>query len=219
MFPVSDVIPSRTTPYVTISIILLNTLAFLFEWQLTDRELELFLLQHGAVPAYLTLPSIFTSMFLHGGWLHFGGNMLYLWIFGDNVEDRFGHGRFLAFYLFCGGVAVFGQVAITPYSMVPMIGASGAIAGVMGAYFVLYPHSRVLTAIFIFFFLDLVEIPAIFFLGIWFLMQLFNGVGSIGASASTTGGVAFWAHVFGFLAGLLCGLFARMREPAHAEYW
>jgi membrane associated rhomboid family serine protease len=219
MFPVSDVIPSRTTPYVTISIILLNTLAFFFEWQLTDRELELFLLQHGAVPASLTLPSIFTSMFLHGGWLHFGGNMLYLWIFGDNVEDRFGHGRFLAFYLFCGAVAVFGQVAITPYSMVPMIGASGAIAGVMGAYFVLYPHSRVLTAIFIFFFLDLVEIPAIFFLGIWFLMQLFNGVGSIGASASTTGGVAFWAHVFGFLAGLLCGLFARMREPARAEYW
>ena len=218
MFPVSDVIPSRTTPFVTISIILLNTLAFLFEWQLSDRELELFLLQYGAVPAYLALPSIFTSMFLHGGWLHFGGNMLYLWIFGDNVEDRFGHGRFLAFYLFCGAFAVFGQVMVTPNSMVPMIGASGAIAGVMGAYFVLYPHSRVLTAIFIFFFFDLVEIPAIFFLGIWFLMQLFNGVGSIGASASTTGGVAFWAHIFGFLGGLLCGIFARMREPARAEY-
>ena len=179
MFPVSDVIPSRTTPYVTIGIILLNTFAFLFEWQMSDRELQLFLLEYGAVPAYLSLPSILTSMFLHSGWLHFGGNMLYLWIFGDNVEDRLGHGWFLAFYLFCGAIAVFGQVAMNPDSLVPMIGASGAIAGVMGAYFVLYPHSRVLTAVFILFFLDLVEIPAIFFLGIWFLMQLFSGVGSL----------------------------------------
>jgi membrane associated rhomboid family serine protease len=219
MFPVSDVIPSRTTPYITVTIILLNTLAFLFEWQLSDRELEAFLLQYGAVPAYLSLPSILTSMFLHSGWLHFGGNMLYLWIFGDNVEDRFGHGRFLLFYLFCGAIAVFGQVAMTPYSLVPMIGASGAIAGVMGAYFVLYPHSRVLTAVFIFFFLDLVEIPAIFFLGIWFLMQLFSGVGSIGGSASTGGGVAFWAHIFGFLTGLGFGLLGRRRDPARVQYW
>jgi membrane associated rhomboid family serine protease len=219
MFPVSDVIPSRTTPYVTIALILLNTLAFLFEWQLSDRELESFLLQYGAVPAELSPLSIVTSMFLHSGWLHFGGNMLYLWIFGDNVEDRFGHGRFLAFYLFCGVMAVLGQVVITPYSLVPMIGASGAIAGVMGAYFVLYPHSRVLTAVFIFFFLDLVEIPAIFFLGIWFLMQLFSGVGSIGASG-TTGGVAFWAHIFGFLTGLVFGLLGRWRESARAQqYW
>jgi membrane associated rhomboid family serine protease len=218
MFPVSDVIPSRTTPYVTIGIILLNTFAFLFEWQMTDRELQLFLLDYGAVPAYLSLPSVLTSMFLHGGWLHFAGNMLYLWIFGDNVEDRLGHGRFLAFYLFCGAMAVFGQVAMNPYSLVPMIGASGAIAGVMGAYFVLYPHSRVLTAVFILFFLDLVEIPAIFFLGIWFLMQLFSGVGSIGASAAS-GGVAFWAHIVGFLSGLVVGLLLRWREAARPQYW
>ena len=218
MFPVSDVIPSRTTPYVTIGIILLNTFAFLFEWQMSDRELQLFLLEYGAVPAYLSLPSILTSMFLHSGWLHFGGNMLYLWIFGDNVEDRLGHGWFLAFYLFCGAIAVFGQVAMNPNSLVPMIGASGAIAGVMGAYFVLYPHSRVLTAVFILFFLDLVEIPAIFFLGIWFFMQLFSGVGSIGAS-SAGGGGAFWAHIAGFLTGLTVGLFQRWRDSTRPQYW
>ena len=157
-------------------------------------------------------------MFLHSGWLHFGGNMLYLWIFGDNVEDRLGHGWFLAFYLFCGAIAVFGQVAINPDSLVPMIGASGAIAGVMGAYFVLYPHSRVLTAVFILFFLDLVEIPAIFFLGIWFFMQFFSGVGSIGAS-SAGGGVAFWAHIAGFLTGLTVGLFQRWRDSTRPQYW
>ena len=218
MFPVSDVIPSRTTPYVTIGLIALNTIAFLFEWQMSDRELQVFLMQFGAVPADFTWPSVFTSMFLHSGWLHFGGNMLYLWIFGDNVEDRFGHGRYLAFYLFCGAIAVVGQTAMNPHSLVPMIGASGAIAGVMGAYFVLYPHSRVLTAVFILFFLDLVEIPAIFFLGIWFLMQLFSGVGSIGASAAN-GGVAFWAHIAGFLTGVAFGLFRRWRDSAQPQYW
>jgi membrane associated rhomboid family serine protease len=218
MFPVSDVIPSRTTPYVTISLILINTLAFLFEWQLSNRELQLFLREFGAVPAYLSASSVLTSMFLHGGWLHFGGNMLYLWIFGDNVEDRFGHGRFLAFYLFCGTIALFGQVSFNPYSLVPIIGASGAIAGVMGAYFVLYPHSRVLTAVVIVFFFDLVEIPAIFFLGVWFLMQLFSGVGSIGAPGAG-GGVAFWAHVAGFVTGLAFGLFRRWRDSGRASYW
>jgi membrane associated rhomboid family serine protease len=219
MFPVSDVIPSRTTPYVTVGLIALNAFAFLYEWQMTDRELHRFVLQYGVVPAYFSFASVFTSMFLHSGWLHFGGNMLYLWIFGDNVEDRFGHVGFLVFYLFCGTVAVLGQVAMNPYSLVPMIGASGAIAGVMGAYFVLYPHSRVLTAVFIFFFLDLVEIPAIFFLGVWFLMQLFNGVGSIGAQASMGGGVAFWAHIAGFVTGLAFGAFGRYRDSARRRYW
>ena len=218
MFPVSDVIPSRTTPYVTVGLIVLNTLAFLFEWQMSDRELQRFLMVYGAVPAYLSAPSILTSMFLHGGWLHFGGNMLYLWIFGDNVEDRFGHGRFLAFYLFCGAIAVFGQVSAHPDSLVPMVGASGAIAGVMGAYFVLYPHSRVLTAVFILFFIDLIEVPAIFFLGIWFLMQLFSGVGSLGATGPG-GGVAFWAHVSGFVTGLFFGLFRRWRDSVRPGYW
>src|SRR4029453_1327901 len=119
-----------------------------------------------------------SSMFLHAGWLHFLGNMLYLWIFGDNVEDRFGHFGFLLFYLGCGALAAVAQVLVHPNSAVPMVGASGAIAGVMGAYFVLYPHSRVLAVVFIVLFLDIVEIPAIFFLGFWFLMQLFSGVGS-----------------------------------------
>ena len=218
MFPVSDVIPSRTTPYVTIGLIVANALAFLYELQMTDRELQVFVLRHGAVPAFLSLPSILTSMFLHSGWLHVGGNMLYLWIFGDNVEDRFGHLPFLAFYLICGAFAVAGQIVMNPYSLVPMIGASGAIAGVMGAYFVLYPHSRVLTAVFILFFLDLIEIPAIFFLGIWFLMQLFSGVGSIGAHAAS-GGVAFWAHVAGFVAGAFFGGIGRLRDRAMQRYW
>jgi membrane associated rhomboid family serine protease len=210
MFPVSDVIPSRTTPVVTVVIIILNAIAFLFELTLSDRELDEFVHAFGVVPAYFSWIAVLTSMFLHGGWLHFLGNMLYLWIFGDNVEDRLGHLRYLVFYLFCGAIAALGQTITNPYSTIPMVGASGAIAGVMGAYFVLYPHSRVLTAVFIFFYLDLVEIPAIFFLGIWFFMQLFSGVGSIGADAAS-GGVAFWAHVGGFIAGAGLGAVVRTR--------
>jgi rhomboid family protein len=224
MFPVSDVIPSRTTPFVTIGIIILNTLAFLYELTLSEQDLQVFTQVYGVVPAYFSAVPVVTSMFLHGGWLHFGGNMLYLWIFGDNVEDKLGHGQYLVFYLLCGTAAVFGQTLMNPHSLVPMIGASGAIAGVMGAYFVLYPHSRILTAVFIFFFLDLIEIPAIFFLGIWFLMQLFSGVGSIGARAAE-GGVAFWAHVAGFATGVIFGGVTRMRENARQQqsrqqqYW
>jgi membrane associated rhomboid family serine protease len=150
-------------------------------------------------------------MFLHGGWMHIIGNMLYLWIFGDNIEDQLGHVGFLVFYLAAGALAAVGQVVINPDSMVPMVGASGAIAGVMGAYFVLYPESRILTAIFIFFFFDLVEIPAIFFLGIWFLMQLLSGVGSLGVSNAAAGGTAFFAHIGGFIAGLLVGGVLRIR--------
>ena len=157
-------------------------------------------------------------MFLHGGWLHFLGNMLYLWIFGDNVEDRLGHGRFLLFYLGCGATAALGQAATNPSSVVPMVGASGAIAGVMGAYFVLFPYSRVLTAVFIVFFMDLIEIPAIFFLGIWFLMQFFSGVGSLGAGTAS-GGVAFWAHIVGFAVGALTGAWWRTAESSRRERW
>jgi membrane associated rhomboid family serine protease len=218
MFPLSDVIPSRTTPVVTIALIALNALAFLFEVTLSERELQVLVQAYGVVPADLTWPSLFTSMFLHGGWLHFLGNMLYLWIFGDNVEDHLGHGRYLLFYLFCGAAAALGQTAIQPYSEVPMIGASGAIAGVMGAYFVLFPHSRVLTGVFLFFFFDIIEIPAIFFLGIWFLMQFFSGVGSIGADAAQ-GGVAFWAHIAGFAVGALGGVLWRGRESGRPPQW
>ena len=218
MFPVSDVIPSRTTPVVTIGLIALNAVAFLFEITLSDGELQAFVQTYGVVPAYLNWPSVVTSMFLHGGWLHFLGNMLYLWIFGDNVEDRLGHGRFLLFYLGCGATAALGQAATNPSSVVPMVGASGAIAGVMGAYFVLFPYSRVLTAVFIVFFMDLIEIPAIFFLGIWFLMQFFSGVGSLGAGAAS-GGVAFWAHIVGFAVGALTGAWWRTAESSRRERW
>jgi membrane associated rhomboid family serine protease len=212
MFPVSDVIPSKTTPYVTVGLIGLNAVVFLYELQLTRPELQLFAQVFGVVPAYFSWPTVFTSMFLHEGWLHLFGNMLYLWIFGDNVEDRLGHFGYLVFYLACGTAAALGQVAVSAGSTIPMIGASGAIAGVMGAYFVLYPHSRVLTVVFLLFFMDMIEIPAIFFLGIWFVKELFSGVGSLGTQ-SLNGGVAVWAHVVGFAVGALTGLFWRVREP------
>jgi membrane associated rhomboid family serine protease len=218
MFPVSDVIPSRTTPVVTIGLIAANAFVFLYQVTLGDRQLQIFVETYGVVPAYFTWMSVLTSMFLHGGWLHFGGNMLYLWIFGDNVEDRLGHGRYLLFYLGSGAAAALAQTATSPSSFVPMVGASGAIAGVMGAYFVLFPHSRVLTAVFIFFFMDLIEIPAIFFLGIWFLMQFFSGVGSLGADAAQ-GGVAFWAHIAGFVVGALVGLIWRARRDTRPDVW
>jgi membrane associated rhomboid family serine protease len=218
MFPVSDVIPSRTTPIITITLIAINAFAFLYELILSDADLQSFVQSYGVVPAYFSWTSVVTSMFLHGGWLHFLGNMLYLWIFGDNVEDRLGHGRFVLFYVGCGAAAALGQVATSSSSLVPMVGASGAIAGVMGAYFVLYPHSRVLTAVFIVFFMDLIEIPAIFFLGIWFLMQFFSGVGSLGADAAA-GGVAFWAHIVGFAAGALAGVLWRTVETSRLERW
>src|SRR5438046_322904 len=160
MLPLRDVIPSRTTPYITVTIIVLNVLAFLVEISMPRDVLPAFLQVYGVVPADFHLSTLITSMFLHGGWTHIIGNMWYLWIFGDNVEDRVGHGRFIVFYLLCGIAAALGQVIIDPYSRLPTIGASGAIAGVMGAYFVLYPQSRVLTLI-PWIFIQIVEIPAI----------------------------------------------------------
>jgi membrane associated rhomboid family serine protease len=218
VFPVSDVIPSKTTPYVTIGLIALNGLAFLYELGLSRPELQLLAQTFGLVPAHFSWSAVVTSTFLHEGWVHLLGNMLYLWIFGDNVEDRLGHGAYILFYLVCGGAAALGQVASNPDSPIPMIGASGAIAGVMGAYFVLYPQSRVLTVVFLVFFLDMIEIPAIFFLGIWFVKEIFNGVGSIGARGMT-GGVAFWAHVVGFAVGALIGMIWRIRTGSRRRYW
>jgi membrane associated rhomboid family serine protease len=211
MFPVSDVIPSRTTPFITIGLIVINALVFLYQLTLPGDAMQQFVGTYALVPAWFSWPTLITSQFLHGGWMHIIGNMLYLWIFGDNVEDRLGHGGFLVFYLAAGASAAGLQIFFNPFSGVPMLGASGAIAGVMGAYFVLYPSSRVLTAIFIVFYFDLIEIPAIFFLGIWFLMQLLSGVGSLGVS-SATGGTAFWAHVGGFVMGLVVGLILRARD-------
>jgi membrane associated rhomboid family serine protease len=212
MFPLSDVIPSRTTPFVTIGIIAVNVLVFAYQVLLPDVGLEQFVATYAVVPAWFWWPSLFTSQFLHSGWMHILWNMVYLWIFGDNVEDRLGHARYLLFYLGAGAVAAMLQILFNPFSGVPMLGASGAIAGVMGAYFVLYPHSRVLTAIFVIIFFDLVEIPAIFFLGIWFLLQLVSGVGSLGVSNAAGGGTAFWAHIGGFVVGVAVGGVLRSRD-------
>jgi len=220
MIPLRDVIPSRTTPVVTISLIAVNVLVFVYEFSLGDRVNE-FIIAFGLIPAAFSWVTLLTSMFLHGGFLHVAGNMLYLWIFGDNVEDRFGHGRFVAFYLLCGTVAALAQTIMSPDSVVPMVGASGAIAGVMGAYFVMYPHSRIVTLLPIFIFIQLIEVPAIFFLGIWFLMQFLSGVGSIATAASRqpAGGVAFWAHVAGFVAGVAGVFVFRRPERQRVEWW
>jgi membrane associated rhomboid family serine protease len=180
-----------------------------------------FVIAFGLVPAFFSWGDVVSSMFLHGGLLHFGGNMLYLWIFGDNVEDRMGHGRFLFFYLLCGVAAALAQTLTNPNSLVPMVGASGAIAGVMGAYLVLYPHSRIVTLVPIFLFIQVIEVPAVFFLGIWFLLQFISGVGSVASAAGgePAGGVAFWAHVAGFVAGVSGVLVFRRRERQRVEWW
>jgi membrane associated rhomboid family serine protease len=215
MIPLRDVIPSRTTPYVTVTIIVLNAAAWWFEITLPRDALTPFLQAYGVVPAELRLPTLVTSMFLHGGWGHVIGNMWYLWIFGDNVEDRLGHGRFIVFYLLCGMTAAIGQVLMDPTSTLPTIGASGAIAGVMGAYFVLFPKSRVLTLIPLIIIWDIIELPAVFLLGFWFLLQLLNA-GSVTASAG--GGVAFAAHVAGFVTGLIGVFVFRKREIDAWDY-
>ena len=218
MIPLRDIIPSRTTPIVTISLIVANVLVFLYELTL-GRAVNDFTLYFGLVPAAFSWVAVLTSMFLHGGLFHVAGNMLYLWIFGDNVEDRMGHGRFLAFYLLCGTAAALAQTITAPDSVVPMVGASGAIAGVMGAYFVLYPKSRIVTLVPIIFFFQIIEVPAIFFLGIWFVMQFLSGVGSIATATSRTGGIAFWAHVAGFVAGLSGVIVFRRPERQRVEWW
>jgi membrane associated rhomboid family serine protease len=219
MIPLRDVIPSRTTPFVTVGLIILNVAVFFHQLGLGE-EIEPFIRTWGVVPADFSVVSLFSSMFLHGGFLHIAGNMLYLWIFGDNVEDRMGHGRYLTFYLICGVAAALAQTYAAPASTVPMVGASGAIAGVMGAYFVLYPHSRIVTLLPIFIFIQIIEIPAIFFLGIWFLMQLMSGVGSIAQTAdATSGGIAFWAHAAGFVAGVAGVMVFKRPERQRVEWW
>ena len=206
MIPLRDVIPSRTTPYITITIIVINALAWLFELTLSPDVIGVFLRVYGIVPAFFQPATLITSMFLHGSWSHVIGNMWFLWIFGDNVEDRVGHGRFIVFYLLCGIGAGMAHLVANPGSELPTVGASGAIAGVMGAYFVLYPQSRVLTLL-PWIFITVVEIPAVIVLGFWFLAQVFSA-GAIAVTASTHGGggVAFMAHVAGFAAGAI-GIF------------
>jgi len=218
MIPLRDVIPSRTTPYITVTIIALNAAAWLFELALPPEVLPSFLQVYGMIPANFHAPTLVTSMFLHGSWSHVIGNMWYLWIFGDNVEDRVGHARFIVFYLMCGILAAVGQILIEPASTLPTIGASGAIAGVMGAYFVLYPRSRVLTLI-PFIFLHIVEIPATVLLGFWFLMQLFSaGAIAVTAASHGSGGVAFAAHIAGFVTGMAGVLVFKKREEPDARW-
>ncbi|MSR64067.1 MAG: rhomboid family intramembrane serine protease [Planctomycetes bacterium] len=214
MLPLRDTIPSRSAPLVVWLLVLVNALVFAFELSLRDGELEVFIAHFGVVPVRMELSAqgllaaplaylpLFTSVFLHGGWLHVLGNLWVLWIFGDNVEDRMGHGRFLAFYLLCGVLAGAVHVYFSPQSSVPTIGASGAISGVMGAYLVLYPRAKVITLIPILFYPLFVELPAFVFLGVWFASQLLSGTASL-VAPEEAGGIAFLAHVGGFVAGLL----------------
>jgi rhomboid family protein len=230
MFPLKDDLPTRTTPVVTVILMALNILAYLYQTSLEidshgSGAAEAFVREFGLVPCRLTgacqlaadLPSpvftIFSSMFLHGSFFHIAGNMLYLWIFGNNVEDTLGHGRFLVFYLASGIVAAATQTVMGPESHVPMIGASGAISGVLGAYFLLFPHSNVLTLIIFGFFWRVVRIPAIVVLGFWMVVQILNGLGSFGAG----GGVAWFAHIGGFFAGM--GLILLLRPGPRPASW
>lgn len=216
MIPLRDVIPSRRTPIVTIGLIAANTGVFVYQQSLSASGLDTFVRTFALVPSRLSPVTFVTSMFLHAGWLHLAGNMLYLWIFGDNIEDRLGRGRFLVFYVLCGLAAAYAQVAADPGSRVPIVGASGAIAGVLGAYFVLFPRSRVLTLIPLVVVFRVVEIPAVYLLGFWLLLQLAGGLQTIGAAAA--GAVAFWAHAAGFAAGAVAiVLFGGLRR--RAGYW
>jgi membrane associated rhomboid family serine protease len=213
MFPVSDVIPSRSTPFVTIGLIAVTSFTFLYLLQLDRGQLYSAAHDWGVVPADLTWLALFTSLFLHDGWIHVGGNMLYLWLFGENVEDAMGHGLFLLFYFAAGAAAALVYAGIDPSAPVPLIGASGAVAAVMGAYFMLYPRSQVLTAIFLVLYLEVIEVPAVFFLGMWLLLQLASGLASLGAETAE-GASALMAQGAGFAVGATTGVAIRRRKRA-----
>src|SRR5450432_779795 len=202
MFPLRDTEPSYSKPVVTILLIVVNILVFLFEFSLDPDTQNAFIAAYGLIPDQFHFFNVITSMFLHGGWMHVLGNMWFLWIFGDNIEDILGHGKYILFYLLCGAVAALAQVAVSPNSRIPTVGASGAIAGIMGAYMIKFPHSRILSLVTIVFFFTTVEIPAWIMLIYWFVIQFFSGVGTLGASQSSQGGVAFFAHIGGFIAGI-----------------
>ena len=216
MIPLRDTIPSARLPVVTWALIAANVVVFLHEASL-GRHLEAFVFTYGLVPRHFGATTLVTSMFLHGGVLHLGGNMLFLHIFGDNVEDRLGHLRYLVFYLLCGAAAGLAQVVSAPTSAVPMVGASGAIAGVSGAYFLFFPRARVVTLVPILIFVQIVEVPAVLFLLVWFLWQLLSGVATFGQEGGL-GGVAFWAHVGGFVAGMALGPLLRERRPVRPRW-
>ncbi len=229
MIPFKDNVPTRTTPVMTIIIIALNCLVHIYQ-QLLPPEGSVAMVQLlGVVPARVTdLPSWFfpgvqnpavsliSSMFIHGGWLHLGGNMLYLWIFGNNVEDAMGHLRFVVFYLLCGIAAAAAQVIGAPGSTIPMVGASGAVSGILGAYLILHPFARVSTLIIIIFFIRVIELPAMVVLGFWFMLQVLNGISAPAGAA----GVAWNAHIGGFIVGLaLIRFFQSRRGGARRGVW
>ncbi|MEO1208201.1 MAG: rhomboid family intramembrane serine protease [Cyanobacteria bacterium J06638_20] len=235
MVPIRDNNPINITPYVTYTLIAINVLVFLHELTLSPPELEQFFQTWAIVPRQLTADffsggalrsapfpewvTLISSQFLHGGFAHVAGNMLYLWIFGNNVEDKLGHGKFLAFYLLCGALAGLTQWFFSTGSVIPSLGASGAIAGVMGAYILRFPRASILTLVPLGIILFPFRIPAVFFLGFWFVMQALYGIASLGVSTSVgmeSGGIAYWAHaggfVFGALLGPLFGLFSDRRS-------
>ncbi len=220
MIPLRDDIPSSRRPVMTVTIIVLTSLVFLYELALAPPALEEFFRRFGVVPRdFLNGESgylpVFTAMLLHGGWLHILGNMLFLWIFGDNVEDLTGPVKFLALYLAAGVAGNLAHVYANPASGLPTIGASGAVAGVLGAYLVNFPRARIITLLPLGFFLMTTEVPAGFFLAFWFLLQLANGVAALGAPAAPVQGVAWWAHVGGFLAGAVLIYLLRERRPGY----
>jgi membrane associated rhomboid family serine protease len=227
VIPLRDDNPSSSRPIVTYLLILTNVLVFLYMVSLgSEAALERFVVAYGAIPGEITgrtggnpiseYPTLITSMFMQGGWAHLLGNMLYLWIFGDNVEDQMGHGGFLVFYLLAGLAAVWAHILTSPASTIPLVGASGAIAGVLGAYLALFPRAHIISLVPLGFFLRVVAVPAMLFLPIWFLMQFIYGVASLGAD---TAGVAWWAHIGGFVAGfVLVWVFARGRR-SRRDWW
>jgi membrane associated rhomboid family serine protease len=225
MIPIRDDNPTHITPIVTYMLILLNILVFVFQLLLGSNNSD-FIYQFALIPADLSnqvsagaVFDIFTSMFMHAGLAHIGGNMLYLWIFGDNVEDRLGSFKYFVFYIIGGVVASMAHIATNPTSQIPTVGASGAIAAVLGAYLVLYPSQKVLTLIPLGFWLRLTMLPASVVLGLWFVLQLFQGVASLGMP-DDIGGVAFWAHIGGFVTGVVLGwLFKKPENEYPAYHW
>ena len=239
MLPIHDENPSGRTPWVTYALIAANVLVFLYQLSLGEQGLARFFYTFAVVPkelfadfgrlagpgnvGLLDFAPLLTSMFMHGGWMHLGGNMLFLYIFGDNVEDRFGHAGYLFFYVLCGVAASLAHAWSGPGSALPSLGASGAIGGVLGAYILLHPQARVTTLVFLGFVMTTMRIPAFVFLGIWFLLQSVQGLLALGApSTAAEGGTAWWAHIGGFVVGMAGGAIARLipapRSP-HADRW
>ncbi len=214
MIPIRDESPTRRVPWLTLLFIAANIAVFAYELSLEPAGLEAFWMRWSFVPSRFAaapfsvpeIATIFTAMFMHAGWVHLGGNMLYLWIFGNNIEDRFGPAGYTAFYLLSGVVAALAQFAAAPGSTIPTLGASGAVAGVLGAYILLFPGASVVTLIPVFVFIEVARVPAYLVIGFWFILQLGSGLASLGSEAAAGGGVAWFAHIGGFAAGLVLAL-------------